>query len=100
MDWVGPDSPIFKLLASAYARFASPQQMAEFAFMNYNDAFKCNVLKEMTLLRAMQHLDRAPAGDFAVGACRFHTHGFYDFCAQKKQGTLEEQRVADEMGDE
>jgi len=80
----GASSPLFFLVVSAYARFATAHEIGKLAFSNYPGEFKSHVMKEMALLRARQHVDGAPAADFAVGECRFHGHGFYEPCSVRR----------------
>ncbi|KAF2818644.1 hypothetical protein CC86DRAFT_399151 [Ophiobolus disseminans] len=84
IDRHGAMSPLFALIVSAYARFATAHQIANIAFSNYPGEFKSHVMRDMALLRAKQHFDGAPAADFAVGECRFHMHGFYQSCSVRR----------------
>jgi hypothetical protein len=77
------DSPLHKLLVSAYARFASINDIHVLAFSNVPGHFKSSVMAGMALLRCKQHFDGAEAEDFAVGECRFHQYGFYEGCSVK-----------------
>jgi hypothetical protein len=85
MDHYTTESPLYKLLVSAYARFASANDVQVLAFGNFPGHFKSSVMAGLALLRCKQHFDGAEAGDFAVGECAFHGHGFYEECSTRKR---------------
>ncbi|CAO2652082.1 Nn.00g003650.m01.CDS01 [Neocucurbitaria sp. VM-36] len=78
-------SPFFLLLATAYARFASVHDIQVLAVSNFPDTFKNGVMQALAPLRAKQHVYGNAAADFAVGECRFHTHGFYEACGMREK---------------
>jgi hypothetical protein len=80
----GFGSPLFLLVASAFARFASAKQIATLAFSTWPGEFKNSVLAEMAVLRATQHMDGAPAADFASRECEFHMHNIYHPCSVRR----------------
>jgi hypothetical protein len=85
LDEYGAKSPLFKLTAYAYARFASVHEIDVFAFSNYPGAFKSHILKQMASLRTTQHMDGVAAPDFVKMECNFHAHGPYDPCSLRRQ---------------
>jgi hypothetical protein len=80
----GTTSPIFLLVVSAYARFASAHEISTLAFSHYSGEFKSHVMKELGLLRVTQHIDGVAAADFVRSECKFHAHGFYEPCSLRK----------------
>jgi hypothetical protein len=78
-------SPLYLLLVSAYARFASTREIEILAYSEYDSRFKSAVMAKLGLLRGRQHVDGAEAGDFVVGECKFHWHGFYESCSVRKR---------------
>ncbi|KAF2026450.1 hypothetical protein EK21DRAFT_39353, partial [Setomelanomma holmii] len=80
----GTKSPLFLLLAAAYARFANDHQISTLAFSTLHGDFKNHVMKELATLRGKHHTDGAGASDFATNGCRFHSHGIYDLCPLRK----------------
>jgi hypothetical protein len=84
IDKSGTTSPIFLLMTSAYARFASTHEIGTLVFSQYSADFKSQVVKELGILRTIQHVDGVAAADFVVNDCKFHTHGFYEPCPLRK----------------
>jgi hypothetical protein len=84
IDKSGTASPIFLLMTSAYARFASTHEISTLVFSQYSADFKSHVVKELGILRTIQHVDGVAAVDFVVNNCKFHTHGFYEPCPLRK----------------
>jgi hypothetical protein len=78
-------SPLYVLLVSAYARFASAREIELLAYSEYDARFKSAVMVRLGLLRGKQHVDGAAAEDFVIGECRFHGHGFYEACSVRKR---------------
>jgi hypothetical protein len=87
IDHYTTESPLYTLLVSAYARFASAKEIQVLAFSNFPEHFKSSVMVALGGLRCKQHVDGAGAEDFAVygGECRFHKHGFYEGCSTRKR---------------
>ncbi|KAF2628566.1 hypothetical protein BU25DRAFT_339544 [Macroventuria anomochaeta] len=81
----GVGSGFFKLVAHAYARFATVDEIRVLAFSNYNMYFKSQVMQSMAGMRTHQHMDGNEANNFVVGTCHYHTHGFYEACTQPKK---------------
>ncbi|KAF1359707.1 hypothetical protein EJ07DRAFT_76002, partial [Lizonia empirigonia] len=79
----GVHAGLFKLVAHAYARFATVNEIRILAFSNYSAYFKSQVMQSMAGLRTHQHLDGNAAKDFVVGTCYYHSHGFYEACTQR-----------------
>jgi hypothetical protein len=85
IDHYTVESPLYILLVSAYARFASANDIQVLAFSEFPAHFKSSVMAKLAFLRCKQHFDGAGAEDFAVGECRFHQHGFYEECSTRKR---------------
>lgn len=81
----GIHAGFFKLVAHAYARFATVSEIRTLAFSNYNAFFKSQVMQSMAGLRTHQHIDGIAAEDFVVGMCYYHSHGFYEACTQRNK---------------
>jgi hypothetical protein len=60
----GVGSGFFKLLAHAYARFPTVNQIRILVFSNYNVYFKSQVMQSLANLRAHHHIDGNAATDF------------------------------------
>tara|TARA_R110002003_G_scaffold171_16_gene14026 strand:- start:11190 stop:11792 length:603 start_codon:yes stop_codon:yes gene_type:complete len=84
IDQYGTESRLFLLLAAAYARFATVNELNTLVFSKIHGQFKSHVMNDMATLRVRQHVDGVAAPDFVVSECRFHRHGFYDVCPLRK----------------
>jgi hypothetical protein len=80
IDKSGTASPVFLLTASAYARFASIQEVKTLVYLKNSADFKSQVIKELRLLRSTQRVDGSAAADFVVNDCTLHTHEFHESC--------------------
>lgn len=81
----GVHSGFFKLVAHAYARFATVDEIRVLAFSNYNVYFQSQVMQSMASMRIHQHMDGNEANGFVVGLCHYHTYDFYEACTQRRK---------------